>query len=101
MNPTAPNLPPNWSTIWRARVADAQLTTRVTFCGVPYNRVRYGDDHPDGASKCGDCGVQRGQYHVVGCSFDRCPICSGQVISCGCADGEAGDDDEEEMAEAP
>lgn len=33
---------------------------------------------------CGDCGVVEGQYHVPGCDLERCPFCSGQLISCEC-----------------
>jgi len=26
---------------------------------------------------CGDCGVQEGELHHLGCDMERCPFCSG------------------------
>jgi hypothetical protein len=34
--------------------------------------------------RCGDCGVQPGGYHHLGCDLQRCPACHGQLISCEC-----------------
>jgi len=34
---------------------------------------------------CGDCGASEGQYHELGCDLEECPICFGQLISCGCS----------------
>jgi hypothetical protein len=36
------------------------------------------------ARRCGDCGVARGGLHHLGCDIQRCPVCRGQLISCGC-----------------
>lgn len=36
--------------------------------------------------RCGDCGAKPGHYHHPGCDCERCPICGGQLISCGCDD---------------
>ena len=36
--------------------------------------------------RCGDCGAKPGHYHHPGCDCERCPVCGGQLISCGCDD---------------
>lgn len=33
---------------------------------------------------CDDCLVEKGQYHVLGCDMEECPVCAGQLISCEC-----------------
>ena len=37
-----------------------------------------------GDGRCGDCGVEPGGYHHLGCDLARCPRCGGQLITCGC-----------------
>jgi hypothetical protein len=69
--------------------------------GREYVRVAYGDESSDwGADKypCGDCGVEKGQFHRPWCDIERCPACDRQHISCACEwdEDEYYDDDEGE-----
>jgi hypothetical protein len=60
---------------------------------VPFPMARH---RRSGAGRCGDCGVEPGGYHHLGCDLARCPRCGRQLISCGCPfdelDGESYDD---------
>jgi hypothetical protein len=55
--------------------------------GVPYRLAK-------AARRCGDCGVAPGGRHHLGCDLQRCPVCRGQLISCGCRFDEDPLDDE-------
>jgi len=58
---------------------------------IPY----YYDEDP--GRRCHDCNVAVGGFHHPGCDMERCPLCGGQLISCGCLDTE--DEEDEEWGE--
>lgn len=74
---------------WAKRIAEAQEDTHETIGGKRYARVPYGNEFERCGETCRDCGVQKGQLHVVTCCIERCPCCGDQAIGCGC--GEAGE----------
>lgn len=43
-----------------------------------------------GDDRCGSCGVGPGGWHHPGCDLQRCPLCHGQLCSCGCRFDEDG-----------
>ena len=54
-----------------------------------YFRIKVGDagdmyENCDGDFRCGDCGAKPGNYHHQYCDCEICPICGGQLLSCGC-----------------
>ena len=59
--------------------------------GQYYRPIKYGDEGEDwGADnhRCHDCDVSKGGFHHPGCDVESCPVCGGQIISCGCLDKE-------------
>lgn len=45
-------------------------------------------------ARCGDCGTPPGGFHHLGCDIQECPVCRGQMMSCGCRFDEDGPDPE-------
>lgn len=77
---------------------------------VPSIRVLYGKetfynpdakfqhgDHPVGKNgECHDCGAAVGAFHMIGCDFEQCHDCDGQLwMGCECDESE-GDESEGE-----
>lgn len=78
---------------WPEKIRRAQEIKTYIIGGHQYARVRYGHEggpqrsRPEPAQTpraCGDCAVLLGELHVPGCDLECCPVCRGQVISCGC-----------------
>ena len=69
---------------WPAKIEAAQLLTHYTIGGHKHPRVRFGeDDRRVGQNACPGCGVLKGQLHVPGCRYEKCPAC-GQRSNEGC-----------------
>lgn len=51
-------------------------------------------------TRCGDCGTPPGGIHHPGCCAERCPVCRGQAMTCGCRFDEDGPDDEDRHLDA-
>ena len=80
---------------WPEIIRAAQKQTTYVINRKVYWRIRYGDEARDwGADEqpCGDCKVIKGEFHVVGCDIERCPVCNGQAAYCECK--YEGDDEE-------
>lgn len=71
------------SCIFVGMIIEGKVFDRIFFGAEPGHPANTPTDLP-----CHDCGVHVGGYHHFGCDWERCPRCGGQMISCGCADGE-------------
>ena len=84
------------------RTASSCTVSALHVRGVAFDLFPFGQDgaaHRAGRSRCGDCGVQPGGWHHLGCDMMRCPRCRGQLLGCGCPfdefAAEADQDDDE------
>ena len=72
---------------WPDKIRRAQRLPTYVIAGHQYPRVRYGRERgrtQTETNPCHDCAVVPGELHVPGCDMERCPVCRGQVITCGC-----------------
>lgn len=64
---------------------------KIHIGGKVYDRIKVGthgdfDEVRPETARCHDCNALFGYLHHWGCDAERCPACSGQLISCGCED---------------
>lgn len=52
---------------------------------LPVSELEECAENPAGEPKnCPACGVNEGEYHLLGCSVEVCPWCEGQLSRCNC-----------------
>lgn len=75
----------------RDDILEEQEHTSLIIEGKEYFRIPYGsadewtDVDPNYSTRpCHDCGVIKGQIHILGCDMECCPRCKEQLLSCGC-----------------
>jgi len=76
---------------WRDDILEEQEHIKLFIEGQEYLRIPFGSDDEwteietnYSIYPCHDCGVIKGQIHVLGCDIECCPRCKEQLISCGC-----------------
>lgn len=84
-------------------VENSKYEYYITYNGQKVKRIRYGsekqklheilkDTHNNNFSLyddyevCDECLAKQGEFHREGCDLEVCPVCGGQIISCGCID---------------
>jgi hypothetical protein len=76
-----------WREKWNRKIKASQLIPSYGIGGESFTRVKYGEESSDWGADghaCGDCAVEKGQFHVPNCDVEECPKCGGQAISCDC-----------------
>ena len=69
---------------WLDKIETSQKIEYYTCDGHKSQRIRFGADDPHwGDRPCRDCGVIKGEFHVLGCEYEFCPVCK-QAFAAGC-----------------
>ena len=70
-------------------LVDSCIEVEIKSKGKVHKPIPYGKEEAEWKSeRCHDCNAKRGGFHHPGCDVERCPICGGQLISCGCLEEE-------------
>ena len=56
----------------------------LTLGGSTRARLRVGEEKPPCESPCAGCGAYYFALHLTGCEVEQCPVCGGQLATCGC-----------------
>jgi hypothetical protein len=71
-----------------AEIVRSQDEPTIDMHGEEWTRIRHGEEpglEEDHGRPCHDCAVIAGEIHVLGCDWEVCPRCFGQLLGCGCA----------------
>lgn len=71
--------------------ADGCIKVPIKHNGKNFAPIKFGDEvhrYLDDTDRCPDCNAKKGHYHHPGCDWEECPVCGGQLLSCGCIDEE-------------
>lgn len=72
--------------------APSCVVSTLHLTGASFPLTPYGGDGTSapGGGRCGDCGVEPGGFHHLGCDLQQCPRCQRQLLTCGCPFDELG-----------